>query len=205
MDDFIFHKALKAELNFLIENSHKLGGVLCFHGLAGCGKTTFAKYYSHLVSKEVHLYDASSHIFDKGSASNILKQINETGRSLSEFTDGGKYNADAFWSHCFIIDEWSNLSASRQNAYKVTLERVSKEMNALFILIVNTSKEKPLKKTITPAILSRCQTIDFDIKKQHLDEVTELVKERYSMLDEEYIRKTLPDMRQIAKRAKLLS
>ena len=205
MDDFIFHKALKAELNFLIENSHKLGGVLCFHGLAGCGKTTFAKYYSHLVSKEVHLYDASSHIFDKGSASNILKQINETGRSLSEFTDEVKYNAEGFWNHCFIIDEWSNLSASRQNAYKVTLERVSKEMNALFILIINTSKECKIDKVLTSAILSRCQTVDFDIKAEHIDEVTELVKERYSMLDEEYIRKTLPDMRQIAKRAKLLS
>ena len=205
MENFIFHTELKSELNFLIENSHKLDGVLCFHGLAGCGKTTLAKYYSHLVSKEVHLYDASSHIFDKGSASNILKQINETGRSLSEFTDGGKYNADAFWNHCFIIDEWSNLSASRQNAYKVTLERVSKEKNALFILIINTSKECKIDKVLTSAILSRCQTVDFDIKKQHLDEVTELVRERYPVLDDGYIRKTLPDLRQIVKRANMLS
>lgn len=205
MDDFIFHKALKAELNFLIENSHKLDGVLCFHGLAGCGKTTFAKYYSHLVSKEVHLYDASSHLFDKGSASNILKKINETGRSLSEFTDEVRYNTDAFWSHCFIIDEWSNLSASRQNAYKVTLERVSKKMNALFILIINTSKNSPISKVLTPAILSRCQTVDFDIKQKHYAEVTQMIKKRYPALDESYIKRSLPDLRQIVKRAKLLS
>ena len=206
MENFIFHTELKTELQFIIGKADKLGGVLCLHGLAGCGKTTFAEYFSRLVSKEVHIFDANSHIFDKSSASNILKQIKETGRnSLAKFIGDDDYNTNGFWDRCFIIDEFHNLSVSRQDAYKVSLERVSKELNALFILIVNTSKEKPLKKTITPAILSRCQTIDFDIKKQHLDEVTELVRERYPVLDDGYIRKTLPDLRQIVKRAKLLS
>ncbi len=204
MEQFIFHSDLKKELTFLIENSHKLDGVLCFHGKAGCGKTTFSNYFAHLVSKEVHVFDASSHLFDKGSASNILKKINETGRSLAGFADD-HYNANGFWDHCFIIDEWCNLSVSRQNAYKVTLERVSKQLNALFILIINTSQNKTVDKVLTSAILSRSQTVNFDINKKDFSEVSELIKERYSVLDDEYIRNTLPDMRQIAKRGKLLS
>ena len=172
MENFIFHTELKTELQFIMDKADKLGGVVCFHGLAGCGKTTFAEYFSRLVSKEVHIFDANSHIFDKSSASNILKQIKETGRySLAEFMGDDDYNANGFWDRCFIIDEFHNLSISRQDAYKVSLERVSKELNALFILIVNTSKEKPLKKTITPAILSRCQTIDCwrRLKIDHLE------------------------------------
>lgn len=206
MENFIFHNELKNELQFIIDKADKLDGVLCFYGEPGCGKTNFANYYSHLVSKEVKVFDANSHLFDKSSASNILKEIKDAGKSsLVSFMGDEDYNENAFWDRCFIIDEFHNLAPNRQEAYKVSLERVSKQLNAIFILIVNTSKEKPLNKTLTPAILSRVQPVDFDIKKHHFEEVTDLVKEKYPVLDKSYIENALPDLRQIVKRAKLLS
>lgn len=205
MEDFIFHTELKNKILFIIDKADKLGGVLCFHGLPGCGKTTFSEYYAHKVAKEVSVFDANSHLFDRSSAATILDTIKQTGRSSSSALTSDDYNENGCWDRCFIIDEFHNLSEKRQDAYKVSLEKVSKELNALFILIVNTSKEKPLDKTLTSAILSRCQAIDFDIKKQHYDEVTALVRKRFPILDENYIKKALPDMRQIVKRAKLLS
>ena len=206
MENFIFHKALKSELQFIIDKSDKLDGVLCFYGEPGCGKTSFSNYYANLVSKEVSVFDANSHLFDKSSASNILKDIKDSGRkSLASFMGDEEYNGDAYWDRCFIIDEFHNLAPNRQEAYKVSLEKLSKQLNALFILIVNTSKEKPLNKTLTPAILSRVQPVDFDIKKHHFDEVTDLVKEKYPVLDKSYIENALPDLRQIVKRAKLLA
>jgi replication-associated recombination protein RarA len=204
MDKFIFHEELETELQFLINNSHKLDGVLCFYGRPACGKTTFSKHFSNLVAKETLYLDACSHIFDKTSAGNILKTIQDSRTTLSAFLDED-YNDKAYWNKAIIIDEFHNLSASRQDAFKITLEQLSKEFNYLFILIVNTSKEKPLDKTLTPAILSRVQPVCFDIQKQHFDEVSQIIKERYPVLSESFIEQTLPDMRQITKRAKLLS
>ena len=177
MDRFIFHKQLQNELQFLINNSHKLDGVLCFYGLPGCGKTSFSKYFSNLVAKETIYLDACSHIFDKTSAGNILKTIQDSRVTLSAFLNED-YNAKAYWNKAIIIDEFHNLSPSRQDAFKITLEKLSIESNYLFILIVNTSKDKPLNKTLTPAILSRVQPVCFDIQKLHFDQVTAIIKAR---------------------------
>jgi replication-associated recombination protein RarA len=204
MDGFIFHKQLQNELQFLINNSHKLDGVLCFYGRPGCGKTTFSKFFCNQVAKETIYLDACSHIFDKTSAGNILKTIQDSRATLSAFLNED-YNAKAYWNKAIIIDEFHNLSPSRQDAFKITLEQMTKEFNYLFILIVNTSKDKPLAKTLTPAILSRVQTVCFDIQKSQYEEVTAIIKERCPVLSESFIEQTLPDLRQIFKKVRLLS
>ena len=204
LQNFIFHNELETELQFLINNSHKLDGVLCFYGRPGCGKTSFSKYFSNLVAKETIYLDACSHIFDKTSAGNILKTIQDSRVTLSAFLNED-YNAKAYWNKAIIIDEFHNLSPSRQDAFKITLEKMSKEFNYLFILIVNTSKDKPLNKTLTPAILSRVQPVCFDIQKHHFNQVTAIIKERCPKLTNDYIMETLPDLRQICKKVRLLS
>ena len=204
MDGFIFHKQLQNELQFLINNSHKLDGVLCFYGLPGCGKTTFSRHFSNLVAKETIYLDACSHIFDKTSAGNILKTIQDSRVTLSAFLNED-YNAKAYWNKAIIIDEFHNLSPSRQDAFKITLEKMSIESNYLFILIVNTSKDKPLAKILTAAILSRVQPVFFDIQKLRYEEVTAIIKARCPILSESFIEQTLPDLRQIFKRVRLLS
>ena len=204
LQNFIFHNELETELQFLINNSHKLDGVLCFYGRPGCGKTTFSKFFSNLVAKETIYLDACSHIFDKTSAGNILKTIQDSRVTLSAFLNED-YNAKAYWNKAIIIDEFHNLSPSRQDAFKITLEKLSIESNYLFILIVNTSKDKPLNKILTPAILSRVQPVCFDIHKHHFDQVTAIIKARFPILSESFIEQTLPDLRQIFKKVRLLS
>lgn len=204
LQNFIFHNELETELQFIINNSHKLDGVLCFYGRPGCGKTTFSKFFCNQVAKETMYLDACSHIFDKTSAGNILKTIQDSRVTLSAFLNED-YNAKAYWNKAIIIDEFHNLSPSRQDAFKITLEKMSKEFNYLFILIVNTSKDKPLNKILTPAILSRVQPVCFDIQKLHYEEVTAIIKARFPILSESFIEQTLPDMRQIFKRVRLIS
>ena len=204
LQNFIFHNELETELQFLINNAHKLDGVLCFYGRPGCGKTTFSKFFCNQVAKETIYLDACSHIFDKTSAGNILKTIQDSRATLSAFLNED-YNAKAYWNKAIIIDEFHNLSPSRQDAFKITLEKMSKEFNYLFILIVNTSKDKPLNKTLTPAILSRVQPVCFDIQKHNFDQVTAIIKARCPILSESFIEQTLPDLRQIFKRVRLLS
>ena len=204
LQNFIFHNELETELQFLINNAHKLDGVLCFYGRPGCGKTTFSKFFCNQVAKETIYLDACSHIFDKTSAGNILKTIQDSRATLSAFLNED-YNLEAYWNKAIIIDEFHNLSASRQDAFKITLEKLSNEFNYLFILIVNTSKEKTLARTLTPAILSRVQPICFDIQKSHYEEVSQIIKARCPILSDEYIMETLPDLRQIFKKVRLLS
>ena len=204
LQNFIFHNELETELQFIIKNAHKLDGVLCFYGLPGCGKTSFSKYFSNQVAKETIYLDACSHIFDKTSAGNILKNIQDSRATLSAFLNED-YNSEAYWNKAIIIDEFHNLSPSRQDAFKITLEKMSKAFNYLFILIVNTSKDKPLARTLTPAILSRVQPICFDIQKSHYEEVSQIIKTRFPVLSESFIEQTLPDLRQIFKKVRLLS
>ena len=204
LQNFIFHNELETELEFIINNAHKLDGVLCFYGRPGCGKTTFSKLFCNQVAKETIYLDACSHIFDKTSAGNILKTIQDSRATLSAFLNED-YNLEAYWNKAIIIDEFHNLSASRQDAFKITLEKLSNEFNYLFILIVNTSKEKTLARTLTPAILSRVQPICFDIQKSHYEEVSQIIKTRFPVLSESFIEQTLPDLRQIFKKVRLLS
>ena len=204
LQNFIFHNELETELQFIIKNAHKLDGVVCFNGRPGCGKTTFSKFFCNQVAKETIYLDACSHIFDKTSAGNILKTIQDSRATLSAFLNED-YNAKAYWNKAIIIDEFHNLSPSRQDAFKITLEQLSKEFNYLFILIVNTSKDKPLAKTLTPAILSRVQTVCFDIQKHNYEEVSQIIKQRYPILSESFIEQTLPDLRQIFKQVRLIS
>ena len=72
-------------------------------------------------------------------------------------------------------------------------------------LVKIRSVQTPLNGQFSIGANSRCQTVDFDIKQKHYAEVTQMIKKRYPALDESYIKRSLPDLRQIIKRAKLLS
>ena len=86
------------------------------------------------------------------------------------------------------------------------MEKLTLDNRCLIIIIVNTdTKSSLINKALTPAIRSRCYSINFDIKPDEYEEVFLQIKKRYPILSESFIEQTLPDLRQIFKRIRLLS
>ncbi|MEY3190364.1 MAG: hypothetical protein RIS10_481, partial [Pseudomonadota bacterium] len=108
------------------------------------------------------------------------------------------------FERCYILDEFHSLTKRNKDSFKIPLEKLTEDNRCLIIIIVNTdTKSSLINKALTPAIASRCYSINFDIKPD--EEVFLQIKKRYPNLLDEYILETLPDLRQICKMAKLLS
>jgi replication-associated recombination protein RarA len=108
------------------------------------------------------------------------------------------------FERCYILDEFHSLTKRNKDSFKIPLEKLTEDNRCLIIIIVNTDTKTPLIKALTPAIASRCYSINFDIKPDEFQEVFLQIKKRYPNLLDEYILETLPDLRQICKMAKLL-
>ena len=200
MDRFIFPQALKKELQFIISNPNKLGGILCFYGSYGIGKTSFATYLGDLLANEVIHYDCAK------TKSLILEDIECRNRttSLASLWDTDLQTEKVF-ERCYILDEFHSLTKRNKDSFKIPLEKLTEDNRCLIIIIVNTDTKSSLIKTVSPAIASRCYSINFDIKTDEFQEVFLQTKERYPNLLDEYIMETLPDLRQIFKKVRLLS
>ena len=200
MDGFIFPQALKKELQFIISNPNKLGAILCFYGAYGIGKTSFATYLGNLLANEVIHYDCAK------TKSLILEDIECRNRtvSLASLWDTDLQTEKVF-ERCYILDEFHSLTKRNKDSFKIPLEKLTVDNRCLIIIIVNTDIKTPLIKALTPAVASRCYSINFDIKTDEYEEVFLQIKEKYPILSESFIERTLPDLRQICKRANLLS
>jgi replication-associated recombination protein RarA len=199
MDRFIFSQALNKELQFIINNPNKLGGILCFYGSYGIGKTTTATYIGNTLANEVIHYDCGS------NKTFILDDIVNRNRTnaLTIFYDENGTNK--VFERCYILDEFHSLTKRNKDSFKIPLEKLTVDNRCLIIIIVNTDIKTPLIKALTPAVASRCYSINFDIKTDEYEEVFLQIKEKYPILSESFIEQTLPDLRQIFKRVRLLS
>ena len=206
MENFIFSKELRTELQFLLDNPSKLGA-LCFYGNPGNGKTTFAKYLASEIAKEVQYYDSNGFKMEGKSSSVILKSINDSYKtvSLNEFIDGNEHLKDRPFNKAFIIDEFHNSSAQTQDGYKIAVEEIS-NTGSIFIFILNTDKKETYERRVTPAMRSRFYDIKFDLEDYQIDEVCELVKKKYPQIPNETVRElvTANDMRRLMTEAKIL-
>ena len=200
MDRFIFPQALKTQLQYLIDSPLKLGGTLAFHGSYGIGKTSFATYLGNLLAKEVIHYDCAK------TKSLILEDVECRNRtiSLASLWDTDLQTEKVF-ERCYILDEFHSLTKRNKDSFKIPLEKLTEDNRCLIIIIVNTDTKTPLIKALTPAIASRCYSINFDIKTDEYEDIFLQIKEKYPILSESFIEQTLPDLRQIFKRIRLLS
>ena len=200
MDRFIFPQALKKELQFIISNPNKLGGILCLYGSYGIGKTSFATYLGDLLANEVIHYDCAK------TKSLILEDIECRNRtiSLASLWDTDLQTEKVF-ERCYILDEFHSLTKRNKDSFKIPLEKLTEDNRCLIIIIVNTDTKTLLITALTPAIRSRCYSINLDIKPDEYEEVFLQIKKRCPILSESFIEQTLPDLRQIFKKVRLLS
>ena len=196
MDQFIFTDKLRDELNILktYPEMIQLTPVLCFHGYAGVGKTSFAKLLGEELCGDV-MYFAMNERSLKNSF--IEKEIKPLFRTRSLLDPG-----DKCFSRGIILDEFHNLSPKDQDRFKVVFDEL---VDALVIVCLNTMNTKPLHKCLTQPIYSRVHPINFNIRNEE-NELTEMVgkvNEKYPLLSRTKVYSWLPDMRVITREGKL--
>lgn len=204
MDQFIFHSELESELQWMLDHPLKIPSPLCFYGEPGIGKTSFSKYLSDRVSKETVYHDCNSYLGNEKSSSQILSGINKRTFSPIIVDENRKDNP---WTRSIILDEWHNFTNRTQDSYKIPFEQLSEKNGCLFILCVNTNvgKKKSIHDVLTPAIKSRCHLVRFNILVRQKEEMVERTLKRYPMLDERFVRQTLPDFRKINRRVQMMT
>jgi len=199
IDQFIFTDRLRGELQTLRTYPEliKLNPVLCFHGYAGTGKTTFAKSLcDELCGHSVYL-PMNERSLANGFIEDEIKPLFRTyaiGASAKPYAKG------------IILDEFHNLAPRDQDKFKVVFDDVIDGLcgvPSLIVVCLNTTPTKSLSKCLTSPIYSRVSQFNFNTAEGDKDELYELVgkvKERYPLLSATEIFAWLPDMRVITRR-----
>jgi hypothetical protein len=200
-DDFILFDRLKRELNFLEHNPQHINTALCFHGMPGIGKTSFAK---HLATKHAK---CTTYLDVKDKKHPIYKDWKRVVGYID--IDADRSNDDIkYFDRAIVLDEWGDMTPKDQEWWKVPiqdmLELRNTGLNILIIICLNTSpfaedKKHSLEKQMIKAIRSRCMpnVIDFCPKSGEEEDVVKSFMERYPDLDEEQFYKTYPDIRAV--------
>ena len=172
--------------------SNKIINAVCFYGLPGSGKTTYAKSLGSRLAHETNYIDCALKPPTKIEVTDLANA------SLLPLFDDYKP-----FDRCIILDEFHNLSPKDQSCYKVQIE--ANRDRTLYIFCLNVSEKKLYAKSVEVAIRSRCEAVCFDLQKSEADEHAEKVHRHFPSLTVREIELLLPDMRQVARQAAMRS
>ena len=206
LNDFILFPRLEKELKYYLDNPTEIDYPLCFYGVPGIGKTTFARYLTNKHSHHVFEYDSCIDLY---SIIPDIEKLMRGGRSLGSFLTG----EDKPFDRGIIIDEFHDFTDGRQDKFKKILEKITRPpYNWLVVICLNTDSKNPIETRLTTAIESRCELINFN-PSQDVDNpddgysthpmINEL-HEKYPELSREFLTKTYPDLRKIMRRVERL-
>ena len=200
-DDFVFFDELRDELNVYDKHPEQITRALCFHGLPGIGKTSFAKYLARKHASQVLLLDMNhrTHPFFKDWRREIaMRRFTDQEIGWDEPTETKKKHFD----YAVIFDEWNDAKFDHQNKWKVPIEEMYSKYDVLVIICMNTShyedKESrrfSLEKMLSPAIASRCDVVEFSPYDEDKNQVINEFRRRYPKLTERKLLKAYPDIR----------
>jgi len=196
LNDFILFPRLEKELKYYLENPTEIDYPLCFYGLPGIGKTTFARYLTSKYSYDVTEYDSSNDMFS------IIPDVERRlrGGSLSTFMT----DEDKPFNRGIIIDEFHDFTDVRQDKFKKILEKITGPYDCMVVICLNTDSKNPIEKRMTPAIRSRCDLINFNPSLDDVEPMINQLNEKYPELSRDFLVKTYPDLRKIMRRVERL-
>ncbi len=205
-DRFVFNERLEAELKVFIDNPQALPEVTCLWGHPGVGKTSFAKEYSsHFASNET--YHPMNEI--TGNLTETFKAklpFNKTTITLDALMDDGE-SPEKVIGHIAILDEFHNLSDSKQDYFKTVFDEMNFRSDWFRIfLCINTDMKRPTPMSVLSGpIYSRCHHINFNTSIIEEDAYLDRLCERFPHLKKNEIACWLPDVRRIEMENKIRS
>lgn len=187
-NDLVFNDALARRLSLLINQPTRLPKFVVFFGEPGTGKTTFAKRYANYVASDVSYTPVSENTLSAKEFDAIRDRL----RSASLFD-----NDDKPFSRVQVIDEFHNISKNKQDKFKTFHDELRD--NQRFIFVLNTeARKKSLPDVMSPAMMSRCFAIDFNVPHEDKASYYEKIKHLYPYLRRTDILANIHDHRKLS-------
>ncbi len=187
LNDLILTTNLKNHLNTFICEPSMLPAFTVLYGEPGTGKTSFAKFFGKNFATD-YKYFASN----EGLGKTEFEDIKSFLRTRSLFSE-----SNGVIDKVVVIDEFHNASKKEQERFKTLYDEIDDTVKLIFVLNTNSSSigNKTLSDVLSPAMISRCHPVCFDIRLDEVEEVITVSKKVYKNLDEETIYRSLPDHR----------
>lgn len=189
LNDLILTNTLKNQLNMFITEPNILPPFTVLYGEPGTGKTSFAKFFGKNYASD-YKYFASN----EGLGKNEFEDIKSFLRTRSLFSE-----SKGAIEKVIVIDEFHNASKKEQERFKTLFDELDDTVKLIFVLNTNSSSKgyKKLADILSPAMISRCHRLCFDISLDEVEEIANVSKKVYANLDEETIFRNLPDHRML--------
>lgn len=205
-EQFVFNDRLEKELKVFIDNPRALPEVTCLWGYPGIGKTSFAKEYSSHFARSETYHPMNEITGNITEAFKATLPFNKDTVSLESFLDDSE-SLNKVVGHVAILDEFHNLSGSKQDYFKTVFD----EMNArsdwfrIFLCINTDKKRRTPESVLSGPIYSRCHHINFNTSMAEKDPFVDRLCERFTHLKRNEIACWLPDIRRIKREDKIRS
>ena len=201
LDGLVLSETLERQLRLLEKYPEKFPKFLVFHAEPGVGKTTVAKRLADKLASDVAYLPVNESGVNKEFFEQVIKKRLHS-VTLDDFTEGG---CSKRYSRIFIIDEFHNVAKSQQDKFKTIYDLQHSDVKFIFVLNTDFKKKKFLHHVLTPPMISRCKSFNFDVSENEKEQLLDRAEKVFPHLDRQTLSRLFPDYRSMAQENELAS
>ena len=201
LDGLVLSETLERQLRLLEKYPEKFPKFLVFHAEPGVGKTTVAKRLADKLATDVAYLPVNESGVNKEFFEKVIKKRLHS-VTLDDFTEG---DCSKRYSRIFIIDEFHNVAKSQQDKFKTIYDLQHSDVKFIFVLNTDFKKKKFLHHVLTPPMISRCKSFNFDVSENEKEQLLDRAEKVFPHLDRQTLSRLFPDYRSMAQENELAS
>lgn len=201
LDGLVLSETLERQLRLLEKYPEKFPKFLVFHAEPGVGKTTVAKRLADKLASDVAYLPVNESGVNKEFFEQVIKKRLHS-VTLDDFTEG---DCSKRYSRIFIIDEFHNVAKSQQDKFKTIYDLQHSDVKFIFVLNTDFKKKKFLHHVLTPPMISRCKSFNFDVSENEKEQLLDRAEKVFPHLDRQTLSRLFPDYRSMAQENELAS
>lgn len=201
LDGLVLSETLERQLRLLEKYPEKFPKFLVFHAEPGVGKTTVAKRLADKLATDVAYLPVNESGVNKEFFERVIKKRLHS-VTLDDFTEG---DCSKRYSRIFIIDEFHNVAKSQQDKFKTIYDLQHSDVKFIFVLNTDFKKKKFLHHVLTPPMISRCKSFNFDVIENEKEQLLDRAEKVFPHLDRQTLSRLFPDYRSMAQENELAS
>lgn len=201
LDGLVLSETLERQLRLLEKYPEKFPKFLVFHAEPGVGKTTVAKRLADKLATDVAYLPVNESGVNKEFFERVIKKRLHS-VTLDNFTEG---DCSKRYSRIFIIDEFHNVAKSQQDKFKTIYDLQHSDVKFIFVLNTDFKKKKFLHHVLTPPMISRCKSFNFDVSENEKEQLLDRAEKVFPHLDRQTLSRLFPDYRSMAQENELAS
>lgn len=201
LDGLVLSETLERQLRLLEKYPEKFPKFLVFHAEPGVGKTTVAKRLADKLATDVAYLPVNESGVNKEFFERVIKKRLHS-VTLDNFTEG---DCSKRYSRIFVIDEFHNVTKNQQDKFKTIYDLQHSDVKFIFVLNTDFKKKKFLHHVMSPPMISRCMSFNFDVSEFEKEQLLDRAEKVFPHLDRQTLSRLFPDYRSMAQENELAS